>query len=254
MGAFDPEPIPLAEAVPRRQPLVRFGGVCAILGSLVSVVAGIGFGNLTNEATPGAVLETLAARPSSYWPGVQLAFIAGAFLWVIAIIALSWTLSDGTSRALGRLGAASIVLGASVHIVDSSISAYGLGFLAREWGSAGADHATFLTAARALMCILGGTWAAVLIFFHGIPFILSGLAVALSARYPTWWGLVGVLGGLGSVVTGVPMLFGKYLVSLGFYIPFAVLLSLWMIVMGILMWRRSDSDSPSTGSGTSRRD
>jgi hypothetical protein len=73
---------------------------------------------------------------------------------------------------------------------------------------------------------------------HGVPFILFGLAVVFSRLYPTWLGWVGVVGGLGSLTSGVAMFLG---VDLELYIAFALVVSVWMVAMGLLMWRRADT-------------
>src|SRR5215217_5975906 len=78
--------------VTRERTILRIGAVCAILGAVVSVAAGMGFGNLTNEYGTEQVLRMIAARPRWYWPTVHLGFIVGAFLWVGAFIALAVSL------------------------------------------------------------------------------------------------------------------------------------------------------------------
>jgi hypothetical protein len=69
----------------REQMVLRIGAMCAILGAVVSVAAGAGFGNITNELGTEAVLRYLASRPAWYWPTVHLGFILGALLWVGAL-------------------------------------------------------------------------------------------------------------------------------------------------------------------------
>ena len=69
--------------------------------------------------------------------------------------------------------------------------------------------------------------------YHGLPFVLTGLAVALSRRYPAWLGWIGVIGGGGSFVVGIAMLLG---VQTGLAVPFAVVLSLFMVALGWLLW------------------
>src|SRR5687768_1125820 len=124
----------------REQISLRIGAVCAILGAVVSVAAGMSSGNLTNEVGTEAVLRAIASRPSWYWPTVHLGFIVGAFLWVWAFIALANSLSRGVSWALGWLGAATIIVGAAIHVADSSISGVGLTALASAWENAQASE------------------------------------------------------------------------------------------------------------------
>src|SRR6266540_6145773 len=55
------------------------------------------------------------------------------FRWVGAFLALACSLTRGPAQSLGWLGAASVILGAAIHIVDSSISGFGLTVLAHAW-------------------------------------------------------------------------------------------------------------------------
>jgi hypothetical protein len=225
----------------REQIFLRIGAVCAVLGAVVSVAAGIGFGNLTNEAGTESVLRYIAARPDWYWPTVHLGFILGAFLWVGALTALASSLTHGANWALSRLGVASVILGAAIHVVDSSINGFGLTALAKAWTVApSADQASLLRASDTLLHILGGTWASVISSFHGVPFVLFGLAVMLSRRYPAWLGWVGVGGGAGSLVAGIMMFLDVGLLPAWLFIVFALVVSVWMVAMGVLMWRRAE--------------
>jgi hypothetical protein len=240
MHAQEAELVALAEAGHRRESLLRMGGAAAIAGSIIFVAAGIAFGNLTHSSSPETVLRVIASRGRMFWPLVQLGFAFGALLWVIALTALTRTLTDGASWALSRVAVSAVFLGATIHIIDSSISAYALGTIAQEWNRAGADIVRYEAFGEVVHRILGGTWAAVITFFHGVPFILFGLAVALSGRYPAWLGWVGLIGGVGSLLCGIPMFFGKYFVSLDFFVPFAILLSVWMVIMGVHLWTRAE--------------
>jgi hypothetical protein len=161
--------------VTRERTILRIGAVCAILGAVVSVAAGMGFGNLTNEYGTEQVLRTIAARPGWYWPTVHLGFIVGAFLWVGAFIALAVSLKSSVSWALGWLGAATVIIGAVIHVADSSISGFGLNALASAWASAPApEQSNLLRVGDTLLYLLNGTWRSVHSYFHGVPFILSG--------------------------------------------------------------------------------
>ena len=219
---------------------LRIGAARAVLGAVLSVAAGIGFGNLTNESGAGTVLRYIASRPDWYWPAVHLGFILGALLWVGALTALSGSLVQGVGWALGRWGAASVIVGATIHIVDSSINGFGFGALARAWAAASAsEQASLLSTGDTLLWILGGTWASVVSYFHGLPFILFGLAVVLDRSYPAWLGWVSVVGGAGSVASGIMMFLSVGTFPGRPYIAFALVVSVWMVAMGVLMWRRA---------------
>jgi hypothetical protein len=99
-----------------------------------------------------------------------------------------------------------------------------------------------------MLRVLDATWAGVITLYHGLPFVLAGLAVVFSRQYPAWLGWVGVLGGGGSLVVGLAMLLG---VQTGLAVPFAVVLSLFMVVLGWLMWPQSGSDVSELATSTS---
>ena len=226
----------------REQAFLRIGAVCAILGTILSVAAGTGFGNLTNELATEPVLSYVASRPSWYWPAVHLGFILGALLWVGALTVLSGSLVQGVAWALGKWGIASVIVGATIHIVDSSINGFGVTALANAWAAAPAlAQESLLRAGDMLLWVLGGTWASVVSHFHGLPFVLFGLAVTLDRSYPTWLGWVGFVGGAGSLASGMMMFLSIGLFPGRLYIAFALVVSLFMLVMGVLMWRRANT-------------
>jgi hypothetical protein len=171
---------------------------------------------------------------------VHLGFILGALLWVGALTALSGSLVQGVGWALGRWGAASVIVGAAIHIVDSSINGFGLRALSDAWAAASSpEQVSLLGAGDTLLWILGGTWASVVSYFHGVPFILFGLAVVLDRSYPAWLGWVSVVGGAGSVASGIMMFLSVGTFPGRPYIAFALVVSVWMVAMGVLMWRRA---------------
>jgi hypothetical protein len=214
--------------------LLQIGAVAAILGTILQVGAGTG---QTAQLGAGAelALASLAAQADWVWPVTYFGFIFGAALWVGALVALSSTLTEGVAWALGKLAVAAAIIGATLHTVDGSLNAGALAELARAWNAAPAGERTALVQHGELLHrILDGTWAGVITLFHGVPFILAGLAVALSRRYPAWLGWVGFVGGAGSLIIGIAMFLG--LASAGVAVPFAVILSVYMVILGWLMW------------------
>jgi hypothetical protein len=68
----------------------------------------------------------------------------------------------------------------------------------------------------------------------------AGPAVALGRGYPRWLGWVATAAGAGALVTGTTLFLGVNLMPFpllygGFVIP----LTIWLTVMGLLMWRRA---------------
>ena len=214
--------------------LLKLGGAAAVVGTVLQVAAGSSQSALLG-GTAEVALASLAGQPAWLWPTIYLGFIFGALLWVGGLVALASTVTDGAAWALGRLAVAAVFVGATLHAVDGSLNAGGLTSLAAAWAAAPeGERAALVQNGDLLLRILDGTWAGVIILFHGVPFVLAGLAVAQSRRYPAWLGWVGVAGGAGSVVVGMAMFYG--LLGAGPAVPFAVVLSLFMVVLGGMMW------------------
>ena len=189
------------QAVTNQSTLPRIGAVSAILGAVVQVGAGIGsssgFGTVPAGAPADVLLPVVANQPW-LWTAIQLGFVLGPLFWLMAFVALSATLTQGQSNALAKLAATTLGLGAAIHIVSSSINGFGIAALARVWGTAPAiAQADLVLMGNVLLYILEGTWASSITLFHGFPFVLSGLAVVTSGRYPALVGWLGFLGGLG---------------------------------------------------------
>jgi hypothetical protein len=157
--------------------VLKFGAVCAILGTVITMTAGANFNNLTNENGTEMILRTLAAKPNWYWPAVHLAFIFGATLWAFAFVALAHSFPKGIAWVLSWFAAVSMIFGVVIHIVDSSISGYGLTVLSQAWAAASpAEQLNLLRQADTLLDIMRGTWVNVLNFYSGLPFILVGIS------------------------------------------------------------------------------
>ncbi len=219
--------------------LLQIGSVAAIIGTIFQVAAGTSQ-SVQLGAGADLALASLAGLSDWVWPVTYFGFIFGAVLWVGALVALASTLTEGAAWALGRLAVAAAIMGATLHAVDGSLNAGGLASLARAWEAAPeADRAALEQNADLLLRVLDATWAGVITLFHGAPFVLAGLAVALSHRYPAWLGWIGFIGGAGSLIVGVAMFLG--LASAGLAVPFAVVLSVFMVILGWLMWTQADS-------------
>jgi hypothetical protein len=176
----------------------------------------------------------------------------GALLWVVAIVALADTLTDGPAWALGRLAVALVIVGATMHALYGTLHGAVLPSLGREWATADAAAQMALAAdAATTLRLLDAVWAGVITLFHGAPFILAGLATVASWRYPAWLGWVGAIGGAGSLVVGIGMFYG---LAAGLAVPFALVISVFMVVLGWLLWQEAaESALPGGRAAAGRR-
>jgi hypothetical protein len=112
--------------------------------------------------------------------------------------------------------------------------------LAAWQGASGDARAALLSEAEMALRLGEGTWACVIMLFHGLPFVLSGLAVVGSPRFPAWLGWIGFIGGAASLIAGLGMFFRLPGFPEWIYIPFAIVISLYMVIAGWLLWTEVD--------------
>lgn len=225
-----------ADAVeaPRERTLLRIGAVSALVGTIAYIaltVIHVMHGDPPVLDT-AKMLDHVAAHPE--WRPARLANILAVLFWVGAFTALTSSHTRGTAWALGRVAHAVMIGASAVFAVYFSLHGFGLGVLAEDWASAGAsERANILVEAEAVLTVLGST-AFTAQALLGLSFLLYGLTTAFSHSYPTWLGWVGAVAGAG-------WLAGALLVAFDVIIPFMMIACAWMLVMGVLMWRRAKS-------------
>ena len=219
--------------------LLRTGAVLAIVGAIAFMV-GQSIGPSVDPDDTAAFLQDTAESTTSV-AGYLLVFVGNA-LMVGALVALYRSITDGPGAALARLGFATALVALAVNAVWLGIQGMATKELAEAWVNAPAEEkaAAFRVAEAVQHMVIGvASLGSVL---YGTAILLYGLAVALSNIYPRWLGWVAVVVGVGTAVAGLLLfLIG---ISLGTLIPYAlfsILSLLWVLVMGVLMWRRASA-------------
>jgi hypothetical protein len=227
-----------ASADERHNALLRIGAVCAITGTLGYLALFLLHGDLPDQTAESA-LSWVAQRPFSL---LHLGIILCSLLWVGAFIALASSLVDASSWALGRLGSASAVIGATLLAVHYRIDGPALEEVADAWVVAtGAERERLLERGELVLLMTGGGFPLYVAVLLGLPFLLFGLAVVLDSNYPSWLGWLGAIAGAGAFVVGTVNFAGFEFLPIQLFVPFLFLVDLWMLVMGALMWRRTAS-------------
>ncbi len=78
-----------------------------------------------------------------------------------------------------------------------------------------------------------------IVIFFGLTFFLYGLAVLKSEEYPTWVGWIAVILSVASFVVGLVQTYTglSVLVTNMLFASFSSLLTLWLLIMNIRIWR-----------------
>ncbi|HEX6682981.1 MAG TPA: hypothetical protein VF062_09315 [Candidatus Limnocylindrales bacterium] len=231
--------------------LLRLGGASAVIGSLAAMV-----GNLVHPVTPAGdpagVASTIAG--SSAWTGIHLLIVFGIALMLPGLLALHRTIRGGLAGALSRMGWAMAIVGVAIGLVLVMLDGVAAKQLADAWAVApDSEKAAALRDVITNETINFALAALFNLIFAAATFLLYGLAVAFSDIYPRWLGWIAVAAGLSSVaagliqaVTGEPTTASLVLTIIG-----PTVITLWLAVMGVLLYRRSlfrvDADTPSAG-------
>jgi hypothetical protein len=116
-----------------------------------------------------------------------------------------------------------------------------VGEVAEDWErAAGAEKEAALRVGAALEDVDFAMLGVHTVLFFGLTFVLYGLAVSSGERYPQRLGWVAVVAGVGAVVVGfVHMVTGPSFVTLFVFPAVAAVLSLWLLAIGVLLWRQT---------------
>jgi hypothetical protein len=140
------------------------------------------------------------------------------------------------------LGLFAAVAGVTIGLVLVILDGVAAPQLAQEWAAAApGDKAVALGLAHANETINFALASLFNLVFAGATFILFGLAVALSDVYSRWLGWVVLVAGVGSIAAGLIQAFtGEPTdASRGLTIAGPTVITLWLLVVGILLVRKS---------------
>ena len=225
--------------------LMRIGAVAAVLGAVLA-----GVGNLLHPITPRddqvGVAQVIAS--SERWTFVHVVIIAGVILMLAGLLGIRVSLAGGGSTdALVRLGMYAATIGTTIGLILLILDGVAAKQLADQWAAAPEPALPvalgLVSASETVNFALGGLFN---LSFAGIPFILFGLAVARSTTYPRWLGWVGFGAGIGSTAAGLVQAFTgtPTTTSLVLTIIGPTVITLWLVVMGTLLWRLSGHTAP----------
>jgi hypothetical protein len=220
----------------------RTTAALAIAGAILTLV----FNALhphPSDPTPEAFLRLVAAHP--YWVTLHLGLSLGVLLIVGGLAGLTDALRETAGAHLARFGFLTVLLGASLFLVNFAIDGIAMQGIARAWTEAApAEQATALRVADALDRANFGLYTFETLLLPGLPFVLYGLAVVRSGSYPRLLGWVGVLGGSVSSAAGLLQAYtGRSPLASVLFVSGSMLVTLWMLMLGVAMWRLAGRSS-----------
>jgi hypothetical protein len=221
--------------------MLRLGSASAILGALLALVTNFLHPRLSDYDDPVAE-ELRVVAESDGWIAIHLGILLATLLITAGLYAASRTLVDQGVETWRRMAVGSLLISTPVTIATLGVDGYATKAVADALVGGGQAA---LAAGTAVRHVGWGFAMLLTITFLGVTPILFGLAVAKSEVYPAAFGWPVVVLGLVSLVAGVlGTVDGP---SATFFLVFWIasgLLTLWVLGLGISMWRRVSEAAP----------
>src|SRR5215203_1836884 len=223
------------------RPMLRMGSVAFLAGIVIFMVSTIGFHAGTRDPMDNPAVFAVYAQ-SDPWIAAHIGQFAGLMLifagGFVALHRLLLHSGSGVASALAWFGLVAAIITASTYAILQAVDGIAQKIATGSWyaippsSTAGSEEEEKAIAFRVAE---GIRWTEIGInsyfrMLQGAVAIIFGVAIAKSALLSRWIGVVGIAAG---VVTAY----------IGFSEPvsniWAVTLYLWIIILGIFMWRKT---------------
>ena len=215
----------------------RMTGSLFILGAVIGLV-----GNALHPHTadPDAAATVRAIAQNGAWVWIHLTIIVAILLILGGLVGLAEQLKGTSAALLARLGLAATLVGGAVVTISTAVDGFGMKALALS--SAAAPAAEAATAQRIAIAVRNadfGMWSIGMLVFFGAGFACFGLAVVASRQFPSWFGWAAVVGAGGAAVAALLQIAASAEVQAAetIFLVSSLLLTLWTLWAGVLMWR-----------------
>ena len=218
--------------------VLRIGAIAAILGPLVLFVSTLMHPLEADPNDAAAAFTEYAA--DCLWVGTHLGQFLGMAIIVAALVMLSRSLEEGKAAAWSRIGLAGAIATLAATAVLQAVDGVALKFMVDRWAGAPPEQQPAIFEAAFGVRQVEAGLASLTSLLFGITVTVYGVATILSPIYPVWVGFLAILGGLGTAAGGVVLAYTGFSESMMMInMPASLVLLVWMIVVGVLMWRRA---------------
>ena len=217
----------------------KVGAICAMLGGAATLIANLFHPKDLITYDSATHLETIAADHS--WTMDHFVFLVAGAIILWGLLAISDVLAEMPGGFLVTLATYSALIGTGLLAVFFAVDGYGMKAASELWLSAPPSEAAAALYAALLMSKLGIASGSIYFFWYlGLMPLLYGAAMIQSGVFPRWISLVAILGGVLGVLAGAGFyLFGYGIVSLFGFIGSQVIISLWILGAGIVLYRHT---------------
>jgi len=215
----------------------KAGATCAIAGAALLCAGTYLHPMEANPNEPVAAFTEYAA--DDFWIASHLMQLAGVASMVAALLCLTTVLEVRRGSGIARVAAggaiASLALAAALQAVDG----IALKNMVDAWAAAPASQkGEVFHAAFAVRQIEVGL-ASMAILSFGLTTTLYGVALIGARIYPTWFVALAMASGVPMIASSVVMAYSGFSgLSMAINMPASAILLVWMLTLGVLMWRQ----------------
>ena len=216
----------------------RVGATCAVTGTALLFIGTYLHPMGADPNEPVAAFTEYAA--DHLWVASHLTQLAGVAAIVAALLFLTEQLKESRGSSVARIAAAGAIASLTLAAALQAVDGIALKAMVDAWAVApasqkqGVFHAAF--AVRQIEIGL----ASMVSLSLGLTATLSGGALFGDDRYPKWFAVLAIAGGVPTMVAGVVMAYTGFSgLAMAINMPANLLLLLWMLALGVLLWRRA---------------
>jgi hypothetical protein len=229
-------------AIKNLRPMYRIGGILLIVGSVLGVVTNLLHPNPPDIGDPIAQLKLIST--SEHWGPIHVGIVLASIIRLGGLVAFTYSFNEGYGAAWSRIALAGAIVGGAAAVVLFAVDGIASQKLAIAWAHAAPSEIPIAYQVSQSNQYVGfGIYGLWIMVFFGLTYIAYGLAVATSHEYPRWLGWVAVAAGAGSFVVGYFQYFSGLtdLLTNKLFPAFAIVLAIWTVVMGWLLWRKASA-------------
>jgi hypothetical protein len=217
---------------------MRIGATCAVAGSVVLL-----FGTYLHpmQADPNEAVAAFGEYASDrLWIASHLMQLVGVGLMVAALLILTKELETTTQTAWARVAAGGAIASLAVATALQAVDGIALKVMVDRWAVAPASQKEIaFQAAFAVRQVEVGL-ASTLSLLFGATVTVCGVALLGDRMFPKWIAALAILGGVSTTTGGIVIAYtGFSELAMAINMPASALLLVWMLMVGVLMWRRA---------------
>ena len=215
----------------------RGGAICSILGVGLLVIGTYHHPMEADPNVPAAAFMEYAA--DTLWVASHLTQLVGVALMVVALLLFADNLKSRGGSKVPTIASAGAITSLALAAALQAVDGIALKAMVEAWAAApelqrdGIFPAVF--AVRQLEIGLASMFS----LSMGFTATMFGIALIAETAYPKWFGCLAIIGGLPTGGAGIAIAYtGFSELSMAINMPANILLLIWMLVLGVFMWRQ----------------